>query len=600
MTLPTVSVHLDDGTGTFPHDISAFAMLGPGFNFNRGRQDWTGPAATGTLSLTLNNSDGRFTVGSTLIASPSPIKVDQRIRVREKIGPSTYNRYVGYVKSWPVDWPAVVVTFATSSLTATDAQARAERHILRSFAEEEILLDDPVAYYILGEPEGATSVGDSSGNQAPVLRVVGSGADIAFGAEGSGASDGVTAATFGGGKYLSGSGMNLTTAGLLLAFKVAPGSATMSLVSVTGLATGAPFIVDIQIDDDGLILADVGASSLYDFVTDWADNQWHVAEIRISGSDSYLYIDGVQRDASAGSASTVTLDRIDVAGITATATIGHVAVFSSTQSPTRIAAHADAILDGFAGESGTERIQRLAGYAGLAIGGPDTSLTDVPFGPIAGGSAWDAISKVAEAELGAVFVGPTGLKFYNRNRVPMKSGPDLTIAANLYVSPDVKPVDDDQQMVNYLEVTSDATRTSQLVRNPTSETAHGRYADSRSYLVTTDTEALDRGNWVINNFAEPTTRYGTLTLNLLSMPTVVASLIIADLDVFSWLRIENLAAQNPTGSRVDVVVQGFIETVTADTWSITCNVVSRSLYEVAILNDSIYGVLDSPATRLYV
>ena len=83
MTLPTPTVLLDDGTGSFPYDVTDKVLAVDGYDLDRGRQDWQGGVTSGSLGLTLNNSDGRFTPGSTTIATPSPIRVDQQIRLIE-------------------------------------------------------------------------------------------------------------------------------------------------------------------------------------------------------------------------------------------------------------------------------------------------------------------------------------------------------------------------------------------------------------------------------------------------------------------------------------------------------------------------------------
>ena len=83
--LPTLRVDLDDGTGSFPYDITGRVLAVNGYTITRGRDDWQDATNAGDLTLTLNNSDGRFTPGSTILDTPSPITVDQRIRVTESL-----------------------------------------------------------------------------------------------------------------------------------------------------------------------------------------------------------------------------------------------------------------------------------------------------------------------------------------------------------------------------------------------------------------------------------------------------------------------------------------------------------------------------------
>lgn len=599
--LPTVQVLLDDGTGTFPYDITSKCLLADGFRFDRGRQDWQGGVTAGSLSLTLNNADGRFTPGSTIIASPSPIKVDRRIRLKETINGVTYTRFTGYVKQWPVSWPAVVSTWSTVQLVATDAQARAERRVLRSVVEEEILVDSPSAYYTLGEPAGATSAGDTSGGQAAALPMAGSsGTAVVFGTATGPSTDGLTGAQFAAGQYLAG-GPSALSASFVAEVFFTVSAASQSLVSEAG---GADILA---VNGSGYLASRLGLASS----TNVTDGLVHHAAVRVeSGVGATLWLDGVQV-ATSGSTFAVTSSLLVGAGqynfnamtgvqSSMTGSLAHFALFGSAIATARITAHATAGSTGFAGESGTARITRLAGYASLPLGTLDSSLTSVPFVDLTGRSAWDALQQVTDAEMGVSFVDGSGnLIFHNRNRSPAKTTPDLTLAAT-YVTPDVQPVDDDQQIVNYFETTAEGTGNgAQVVRNTTSESTHGRYSGSASYLVSTDQEALDRANWTVALFAEPTTRYGTLTINLAGMTAAQAATVLTAVEINCWLRITGAPTQNTGGTQVDVVVEGYTETQSESEWKLTCNVVSQSLFRAWVLDSTTLSVLDS-TTRLYV
>jgi hypothetical protein len=604
MATPTTQVLLDDGTNTFPHDISAYVLLVEGYSVKRGREDEQAAVTTGELSLVLKNDDGRFSPGSTTIASPSPIVLDQQIRLKETVNGTTFTRFTGRVKGWPVGWPATVGTHSTVSITATDAQARAERRILRSVVEEEILADSPAAYYTLGEAAGSTSAADSSGNQAPALTMAGTGTDVVFGTATGPGTDGLTAATFANGQilYSDEALVGTVVAGILCAFSTttAPAGGTdaglVRLQAQAGLASAS-----LRITSDGHLWGEGHDSGVV--VTDGAV---HVAEYLYTGTNEYLILDGntVFTTASATSGRSVSAVAL---GDGFAGAISHVALFATSPTTTRASAHATAASTGFAGESGTTRLTRLAGYAGIPVGTMDTSLTNVAFVDFTGTSAWAAIQEVADAELGIAYVNGSGdLTFHNRNRVVAKTTPDLTTTAT-YVGADAMPTQDDQRLLNYLEVTSQTTGVTQVVRDTTSESGdgtatnpgHGRYSDSKTYLVATDAEALDRGNWLIGNFADPTTRFGTLTFDLLKMSAADASAALTALELDGWVRVSSFPSQTPGGTTVDVVVEGYSEERTSTSWKLTGNVVARSLFNAWILGDSTYGVLGS-TTKLYV
>jgi hypothetical protein len=620
VTLPTLQVLLDNGTGTFPFDITTKVLSLDGYDLSRGRADWIGAVTAGVLNLTLNNSDGRFTPGSTILATPSPITVDQQIRLVVTgvgvsgfglggfglggFGTGGYGQFTGYVKSWPVSWPAVVPTFAEVQLTAVDAQAKAERHPLRSMLEEQILLTSPSAYYTLAEAEGSTSAGDTSGNQSASLTIASTGAAMTFGSGIGPGSDGLTAAMFANGQYLGDA-----TAG----FGTPAGSFAMGCWFATSTMPAATaWLVHndgagISITGPGGTLAATGPMGSLFGATNVVDGLTHFVALTSDGTTARLWLDGVQIASSAVAVADTSLYR-SVGGnplsLTAglTGTISHVGIW-----PTLAGADVLAIYQaGAAIESSTSRITRLAGYAGIPVGTLDASLTTVGPQSTSGKSAWDAIQEVVDAEFGLAFIDGSGsLVFHNRNRVASKSVPDLTLDRQ-WVTPDVAPVVDDQQLINYSEVTASGTGATQLVRDTISEDgdgtathpAHGRYPDSRTYLVQTDAEALDRANWIISNFGQPSPRYGTLTINLYGMTQAQAATVMNALDMSCWLRVTSMNSQNPGGTTADVVIQGWNVQVTAESWAITCNVVARSLYAALILDDATYGVLDS-TSKLY-
>lgn len=592
MSLPTVQFLLDDGTGTFPYDVTAYARLIDGFSFTRGREDEQAAVTAGSLSFALNNADGRFTPGSTVIDSPSPIKVDQRIRLKETVNGVTYTRFTGYVKSWRVGWPAGVDTHSVVQVTATDAQARAERRALLSVVQEEILSDSPATYYTLGEPEGSTSAADSSGNQAPPLTMAGDGADVVFGSAIGPGTDGLTAAEFAGGKHLSGT---LPAAPAMIGFAFATIGTSMILVTDGTLNGSGGKPLGLTIDASGQVRVSETGAVVGSAIN---DGEVHTA----AWSLNQVVLDGVTYTPAIDAPSAATLHVGGTVGANFanfTGSIAHVAVYSPAISTTRAASHSSAMLTGFAGESGTDRITRLAGYANIPVGTLDTSLTNVPHKDITGTSAWSAIAEVTDAEGGLSLIDGSGdLGFTNRNAAPEKVTPDLTLVSSL-VSFDAAPTDDDAEILNHVETTAEATGVVQVARDAASEGTHGRYPESKTYLVTTDAEALDRANWLVSVNAEPTTRFGTLTVNLYKMTAAQQSAALAALEPGAWLRVTGMPAQTPGGTTVDVMVQGFAEEQTGSSWSLTCNVVARAKFTAWVLDDTTYGVLDS-TTKLYV
>lgn len=610
--LPNTRFYLDDGTGTFPDDITSKVLLAEGMTFTRGRGDWQDAPSAGVLNLTLNNADGRFTPGSTVLGSPSQIKVDQRLQVRETVNGVTYIRFTGYVKSWALGWPGVVEASAVVTITVTDAQARAERRVLATYITEEATADVAAALFPLSEPSTATSAMDLSGAQAPALAPAGSGTTgVVFGVDGPIITGLTTAQFVSGGKslkansYVTGSAVSGLT--LECVFKVsATDAASFGFAAlIWGGDSLTNFRVGMDFDSGGHLRGSCAGFTSYS-ATNYVDNAWHHALVTYDNATGAitLYVDGTSVATGSGTTGNAVSGSVTwvcsqgaAANCAVSGQVANAHYYSSKLSSTQASNHAAAVLNGFANESGTARIARLAGYAGLTLGAQDASLTNVPFTEIADQPAWQAIQDVAKAEGGLAYIDGTGsLVFHNRLRNPGKTAPDLTLPAS-YVTADTQPTDDDQSIINYFAATAQGTGIEQVVRSTTSETSHGRYPQSDTYLVATDQEALDRANWVVGNFAEPTTRYGTLTVNLYGMPAATQQLVVSLLEPDCWLRIITMPSQTTGGTTVDVVVEGIEETQRAGEWTIRCNVVSRALFNAWILGDPVYGVLGS-TTRL--
>jgi hypothetical protein len=589
--LPTVQVLLDDGTGTFPFDITTYVRMVEGIKFTRGRQDESSSPTPGTFSLVLDNTDGRFTVGSTIIATPSPIKMDQKIRVNLTANATTVTAFTQTVQNWPTEWPDGGDLFSIAQISGTDMQSQAERQTLRSVIEEEILLDSPAALYMLGEPAGSTTAVDASGNQAPALTMAGSGADVVFGNATGPGTDGLTATQFAGGKYLSVT-LPTTPTAVECYFSTTTTPASMSPI----LGSPAGLLAGIGVFSDGKLHSSGGADLTSPVVTGGATHHlvWELG---------HVYLDGVD----IGSPTDIPIGaQVSVGGCNAavpfTGTIAHVAVRNSTLSAARAAAHSQAGLTGFAGESGTARITRLAGYAGVSLGTLDTSLTNVAFEDITGKKLMDAIRDVADAEMGlAYFNGSGSLEFHNRNRVAAKTAPDVTIDAN-FLAEGTRFEYDMQGVLNYLKVTAQGTSVTQVARNVASEVTnkHGRYDADKTYLVQTDREALDRGNWVVATHAEPAARIGSLVIDVLTMTAAQqASMLAVEPD--TWLRVTGLPGQTVGGTTADFIVQGIAPTVSATEWTLTLNAANQpARYPTPwILGDTTWSVLGS-TTKLYV
>jgi hypothetical protein len=152
----------------------------------------------GSLQITLNNDDGRFTPGY-VSGVYGQLRIGCQIRV--SVGTvAGYDTATLYDSSTPYDSATVFVPQWTGNITdygngftngyrpvarvqAIDKYALLSLKKLRSMYEEEVFLAEPVAFYPLADPTGSTQANETSGIglASLVQRVVGAGGTIDFG-----------------------------------------------------------------------------------------------------------------------------------------------------------------------------------------------------------------------------------------------------------------------------------------------------------------------------------------------------------------------------------------------------------------------------------
>lgn len=610
MTIPTRQILLDNFTGAFGFDITQYVRLVDGITFGRGRSDEFAQAGPGSLSLTLDNTDGRFTLGSATYG----IALDQQIRV--KVNGTTM--WTGYVQQWPVAWPTGGQEYSTVQVTAVDAFARMARRTLRSALEEDVLVDDPNATYPLSEAEGATAADDTSGNGLPSLGITGTGTPFTFGS-GTGPADGLTCASFLGGTFLRNtipavylaSGLTAWTVECYFATTQVPATTvTQFVVLDAGSGSAASSIAAISMTSAGKLIGSTNVVS----VTSAAsvnDGLVHHAVVTLTGGTMTLYLDGVSVGTVASSTLPDPLTRlslapsdIGVAGVVTpyVGTLAHVSVYPTALSVGRLSVHNGGTVD-HAGESPAGRYARVSAYCAVPTGTLDTGGTTV-LGPAnqGGRDALDVVNETADATLGFVMVTGDG-SISSMNGSTLTAGPFLLASMDAaYADPGTSVEADLSFLVNDATGGSTSSENTHNARNAASIgnglTGHGVYHKDFTWNVSTDDQAEDRTNWMVANYAEPVIRVSSLTFDALTGGALNDfNLGLLDVGTAGYLRVTGFPNQITTTQ--DLIVQGITWTLTDTAYTVTVNCTQRSLYTAWILGDATYGVLGS-TTKLYV
>lgn len=166
-------------TGRVWTDISQYVELDSDITISYGRPDELSDGEPNSLSITLDNSDGRFTPNRPSSPYFPQWDIGTPIRVSaQPPGGSNERRFLGFVDQIPVTWEGAE-TYSTVQITATSRLARlGAQQILSGQLEEATRALMPLRHWPL--TEGVSPFRDASGNNGGVIRSTGSGTDVLY------------------------------------------------------------------------------------------------------------------------------------------------------------------------------------------------------------------------------------------------------------------------------------------------------------------------------------------------------------------------------------------------------------------------------------
>lgn len=527
------------------------------------------------------------------------------------------DRFVGYVDEWPLEWPATVSTWATSTISATSRMARLGLSAkFKSVIEEEILADSPVAYYTLGEASGATQANDSSGHDVQPLRMAGTGADVTFGSAAGPSTDSLTAGSF----EQWGKALRATNGAVM------PGSLTQFTVETFVLVNGAAKILAVL--PPGELEAGSGAerpgygyftlrttsggwptvefidtSEVADEIFDSTSISGEIAHLAVTftnGGAMRLYVNGAERaSATVGNWPTLAQDFVVglvVTGATGPLAVAHVAVYDTVLSADRIAVHADAGLDGFATEAAHERLARYARWAGI----PSTeysfstaALTPMAHIDTAEKSAVDLKQAVATTDGGVLYDSRGGVLTYVDRAVRYNAAAVLTLdAAAGEVEVGYAPKVDRSALINRVTATTSDGSYSVVAEDATSINEYGTHDPGGIDLATTDhDEAHAAAHWRVNTYREPAARAPQLAVELAKMSAARQAAVLA-VKVSDKITVTGLPSQSDATSK-SFFVEGYTERITDSQHFVDFNVSPGAGFEVFEIGHATYGQYDA-------
>lgn len=585
-------------------DVSEWVELDERIRITVGRQDELSTAGPNGLTLTLDNSDGRFTAGRSGSPYYPNVKIGRPIRVSVMtVTGHTSVRFIGFIDEWPVEWEDTDA-YAKARISAHSRLSRLGLSTkLRSIVEEAHLQLAPAYYYTLGEATGASTASDTSGSLQQPLRVATTfGATPGpalptFGTGTGSAYDELPAVQFPADSYPLLLENTPVASSWVTTFSVASAGAVAYLLRVLGRLPTV-WVLSAEVSATGVLLIKNSVGTTLVTGPNVADGATHALAVTLGGGNVSLYLDGTSVGAAALSTPTPP-DRLLVGGVVGTpgVTMCHVAGYVATLTSPEVADLADVILTGLTGERTDQRAVRLLGWAGVPLSevtaqaGAETMTHQLT----AGQSVTDALRDVESTESGVLFDGRDGnVVFHNRSNRYLKTAAATLDMAAQHVGADYRPKLDRSTLRNDATAENPVTEQSARQVSQDSQDEYGVAAASATVLTDDAGQLEQHASWAIASYAEPRSRVPSLTVNVLAhvedeTPTAESLL---DVDVSDRLDVTNAPTQADTTS-ASYFVEGYTEVIGPELYEITFNLSpTYPALNTWVVGDPIRGQLD--------
>jgi hypothetical protein len=587
-------------------DITAYVLTvdDPPIVINWGRQDEQSELQPRTCSMTLDNSDGRFTPGLTTGPYGAAVDVGVRIRVSTTANAVTTVRFDGYVNDWDAGWdnggPMAVCTVDASDIFAQMGTLQP----LRSLVLEEMILDAPSALYPLDEAEGATSAGDLTGkNAAATVQVskygpgtldfgsattlIDQAGMVAVSSPDSGSATTTARATYLSAPNAMPAAGAFTVTAAFVGPAVAP-AASETIAFLPGKNAAGANQVQILVSPAGsgfaeaVVFGNAGFDLTVAGTTNVCDGLPHVVAATLSADNKSLTltVDGVvQGTAAVGSGiawanpgTAWSLGALVVPGLLyggpLTGSLALFGQYAAALSTARLLAHYTAGKTAFAGERTDIHAARLLSYrpnTGTAL---DVGRGAVGVHDTSGVALQQALQDTGDAEGGPVFADGQGrITLYNRGRL-YDPPVGFTLDASLdQVTADLRFRRDTQDIVND-DTVSWPGGASQRAVNATSVNKYGTKAITPTLIINSARDAADAAGWTVAVGKTVRTKSPQLAVDLLTEPSAAQAAAVLAAGPLTVVNITNLPAATSPATSVKAVLQGGVETIGVDGWDI--------------------------------
>jgi hypothetical protein len=547
-TLPTRILEIEFDAGVWTNVTADMVAI----TSRRGRNRESGAFETGSFTFTLRNDARKYDPENTAGTYYGKLRPNRRVRLRATYSAVTYDVFVGYIDR--ISQVSGGPNDATALFEASDFFKLLNRvELPRSVYVTEVAADTPTLWWQLDEPSGSATVTDvvvhlagtvlantTLGESGIVVRDPGSAMGMAGGVS--------TPAGFGVDRLAN--PVTIGTGAFSLEFWITAGTQAnwgTVLYLFDNTAPAFPLAVSIEGTDDGWFVANgcvvfrtpsaiIGSTVS---VTDGSPH--HVVCLREADGTLRVYVDGIDRSTTtpAPAATSIPAGYIyvgsEIFSRGLVATVQHVAIYTAALSAARVAAHNAAGRTPWDDDLPGTRLGRIFDLAALPagdrnIGAGTTTLQSTYLG----GSALSWAQKVEETELGWLFVARDGkVTFVGRNAAV--TGAYLASLATL--------VDDDSGAgIPYRSGDADVdegiivTRATVSREGSIAVTYYDAVAKAEfgwldethdGLLHDSDTYSQSYAQWIVNTHKAPSTRVGTVALELTKDPAAMYPAILA-------------------------------------------------------------------------
>lgn len=270
--------------------------------------------------------------------------------------------------------------------------------------------------------------------------------------------------------------------------------------------------------------------------------------------------------------------------------LGHVTVWSEN-NPANIPSAADVTeaMRGYAGETAGDRMERVAGLAGIPITIIGDNAETTPMGVQFSEPTLKQIRDAEATDLGVLTEARDANELVYRSLASQyNQTPKLVLDyAARQVAPPFEPVDDDAALRN--DVTASRrggdsfriTQTTGSLSTAAPPNGVGPYPDEIEVNYETDANLPNAAAWFLNLGTLDKLRFPTLTVNLLASELAGLEGDVLAVDVGDLVRVENLTNIDVYDD-LDLIVTGYSEDIGPVVHTITFNLAAADLYLPAV------------------